>query len=259
MCCIYHLLLANLHVLENFTVVPVSLSTGSHTCPGLPTDIQQFIGNPKMFSFEISVCLACIPSSSTLRNGPKPSPLQGETVGLLKTLGTVPNQSPHPTVPWEGLTHEVLYVSHCTNGGNRWTGIIPIHPHLFCCLYCPSHPTVPLLQMDRLGSYQGIPLAPLCPYCQSYYHLARAHSAGCLLWFNTYHIKCYYNKSIYYRCENRLVVLTTKWLHGLFHHSESHSHTSVLVRFGFAFQEIGCSKLAIHFSRSPLCSHPLLC
>ena len=122
-----------------------------------------------MFSFEISFCLACIPFSSTLRNGPKPSPLQEETVGLLKTLGTVPNYSPHCTM---GKIDTWGTVSHCNNGGNRWTGIIPIHPHLFCCLYCPSHPTVPLLQMDRLGSYQGIPLASLCPHCPLYYHLA---------------------------------------------------------------------------------------
>ena len=38
--CIYHMLLANLHVLENLTVVPVSLLTTLHTCRQLPTDIQ---------------------------------------------------------------------------------------------------------------------------------------------------------------------------------------------------------------------------
>ena len=158
MCCFYHLLLAKLHdCTRKPHSIPVSLSTASHP---LPTDIQWYIENPKMFSFGISVCQVYIPSHSTLRDCPKPSPLQGETF---------------PTVLWEGLTHWVLYVSHCTNGGNRWTGIIPIHPHLFCCVYCPSHPTVPLLQMDRLGSYQGIPLATLCPYCPSYYHLEHIH------------------------------------------------------------------------------------
>ena len=119
--------------------------------------------------------------------------------------------------------------SHCTITANGQTGIIPRHPIGY---------TLSLL---------SIVLSPC------------AHSAGCLLYSLFITIRCYHNKSIYYRCENRLVVLTTKWLHGLFQHSESHSHTSILVRFGFAFQEIACSKLAIHFFRSPLCPHPLLC
>ena len=60
--CIYHMLLANLHVLENLTVIPVSLLTTLHTCRQLPTNIQWYIGNPKMFSFGIIVCQVCIPS-----------------------------------------------------------------------------------------------------------------------------------------------------------------------------------------------------
>ena len=130
-----------------------------------------------MFSFEISFCPACIPFSSALRNDPKPSPLQEETVGLLKTLGTVPNYSPHCTM---GKIDTWGTVSHCNNGGNRWTGIIPIHPHLFCRLYCPSHHTI------RENGQTGI--IPRCPIGYTlfllYHTIYHPHSAGCLLWFN---------------------------------------------------------------------------
>ena len=147
--------------------------------------------------------------------------------------------------------------------------------------YC-MYPTVPMEETDGQGSSQFTPQfvllsllsIPLYHYCKwtdwdhtkvshwlhpvptVYHTIYHPHSSGCLLWLILITLRCYYNKSIYYHCENRLVVLTTK---GLFHHSESHSHTSILVRFDFAFQEIGCSKLAIHFSRSPLCPYPLLC
>ena len=79
------------------------------------------------------------------------SPPQGETVGLLKILE--PFQTIHPTVLWESLTHNV---SHCTNGGNRWTGIIPNHPQLF--LVSTVHP-IPLYHYREWTT--GI--IPRCP------------------------------------------------------------------------------------------------
>ena len=137
MFCIYHLILANL--------LP-------HTHV---QDCQQTSSSSLgILSFEISVCLACIPSSSTLRNGPKPSPLQGETVGLLKTLGTVPNLSyctmgridtlgtaciplyqwrkpmdrDHPNSSPFVLLSLLSIPSHCTITANGQTRIIPRHP-----------------------------------------------------------------------------------------------------------------------------------
>ena len=103
----------------------------------------------------------------TLNDSPKPSPLQGETVWLLKTLEQY--QTIHPTVLWEGLTHWVLYPlyqwrkqmdwdhpnsppfvllsllsipSHCTITNKGQTGILPRCPIGYTpCPYSPSHHT----------------------------------------------------------------------------------------------------------------------
>ena len=72
-------------------------------------------------------------------------------------------------------------------------------------------------------------------------------------------LRCYYNKSIYYRCKNILVVLWQSGCMAYFTTVRVTPTHQFWVRFGFAFQEIGCSKLAIHFLRSSLCPYPLLC
>ena len=48
---------------------------------------------------------------------------QWDTLGALGLSKVI-----HPLVLREGLTT----LGTCTNGGNRWTGIIPIHTHLVC-------------------------------------------------------------------------------------------------------------------------------
>ena len=101
-----------------------------HTCPGLPTDFQWYIGNPKMLCFGISVCQV---SHSA--------------------LSVMSYCSSHPTVPWDGIDGLGSYQS------------VPLST---LCPYCPSHPTVQWEGMDGLGSYQSVPLSTLCPYCPSH-------------------------------------------------------------------------------------------
>ena len=121
-------------------------------------------------------------------------------------------------------------VSHCAIGGNRWTGIIPVHPTCFLSLLSiPSHL---VLGKDRLGSYWGpigytLSLLSIVPYIMHIECIWQDVFGGLIHRF--YHIRVYSNSIYIYHCKNRLVVLMTKRLHGLFHHSESHSHTSILV------------------------------
>ena len=121
-------------------------------------------------------------------------PPQGETAGLLKILEL--SQAIHPTVLWERLTHGVLYPTVPVEetdglGSSQFTPFVS-------CLYCPFHPTVPLLGMDRLRSYQGVPLATPSPYCLSLPYITHSiwqDAFGGLI-HPFYHITVY-NNTIY--------------------------------------------------------------
>ena len=94
-----------------------------HTCPGLPTNVQRCIGNPKLCCFGWTECPTCY----TLSIDPRPS---------------------HPTVPGDGVDRctkvshlsSLSIPSHCTMGWSGQTGIVPRCP---TCPHCPSHPTIP--------------------------------------------------------------------------------------------------------------------
>ena len=105
----------------------------SEGCPALPTDIQWYNGSLKMFCFRISICQVCIPSHATLRDCPT-----RRNNGTLWDFGTVPNCSSHCTM---GRIDTMGTVSHCTNGGIRWTGSSQFIP--ICFAVSTVHP-IPL-------------------------------------------------------------------------------------------------------------------
>ena len=90
--------------------------------------------------------------------------------------------SPHCTM---GKIDTWGTVSHCTSGGNRWTGIIPVHPLCFLSLLSiPSHCTITGNGQTGiiLGSHW---LHPLPTVHHTIHHAYRKHLARCLWWFNT--------------------------------------------------------------------------
>ena len=70
-----------------------------HTCPGLPTNIQWYIGNPKLCCFGRTECPTCytlsipIPSHCTMG-------WSGQT-GIVPKCPTIPHCPSHPTVLWD--------------------------------------------------------------------------------------------------------------------------------------------------------------
>ena len=167
----------------------------------------------------------CIPSH--LHQGMAPNHQQ--QWDSLKLWNSPKPYSPHCTM---GKIDTWGTVSHCTSGGNRWTGIIPIHPICFLSLLSiPSRCTI-----TGNGQTGIIPRCPIgytfsllsiIPYITHIEYIWQDAFGGLIHRF--YHIRVYNNSIYIYHCKNRLVVLTTKWLHGLFHHGESHSYTSILV------------------------------
>ena len=145
-----------------------------HTCPGLPTDIQWYIGNPKLHFIPICFAPYC-PSHPTV-------PWDGmDRLELYQSVlfATTCSYSPsHPIAPWEGLGRLGLYQtvpfpttcpypwfipSHCTMGGDGQTGIIPKCPICYALylLSIPSHCT-----MGGTGQTRVVAKYPIC------YHLS---------------------------------------------------------------------------------------
>ena len=165
----------------------------SHTCPELPTDVQWYIGNPKLYCRSV--------------------PNNGDTSGLYYSsqypISHRLQGSSHLIVPWEGLdrlelcqsvpfptanrVHPIplyhgrdwtergctkvsplccaLYLrsipSHCTMGETGRTGVVPKCP-LCYALYLVSIPSHCTMGLDGQWLYQSVPFAMPCTYCPSH-------------------------------------------------------------------------------------------
>ena len=139
-----------------------------HTCPGLPTDVQWYIGNPKLCCFGRTGVVPKYPICYTLSPLSIPSHCTTGWNGRTGIVPKCPHCPFHPTVPWNGMdglgsyqsvpfVHPVPTVHPIPlyQGWDGQTGIVP---------KCPiGVPTVhPIQSYFTMGRNRQIGIVPNC-------------------------------------------------------------------------------------------------